>query len=54
VADNPAGRLACVIPALEGGDDRGRVELSDAVELYLGPPPDFLVLQVTCMTVFTA
>jgi len=54
VTDDPAGRLACVIPALEGGDDRGRIELSDTVELDLGPPPDSLVLQVTCMSVFTA
>ena len=37
--DDTACGFGRVIPALERGDDGGRAELPDVVELDLGPPP---------------
>src|SRR5215467_16044524 len=39
VGNDPAGCLTGIVPALEGSDDHGCAELTDAVELDRTPPP---------------
>jgi hypothetical protein len=41
VVDDPAGRLARVVPAFEPGDGDGRDEFADVVELDEPPPPRY-------------
>jgi len=41
MVDDPAGRLARVVPAFEPGDGDGRGEFADVVELDEPPPPRY-------------